>query len=494
MTIFNSRFFFQLFCKYLAVISCKIDRIQSQSIDGSGIMSFEFNNNQIKTIEPHAFYGTAINTTISGNNIISVGHKWLAIRDWSNIHITDNTFGEFSAIEVGKTANPGACTFGHNFITSPTKGSLKFNHTACRFYEISFYKQCGCSLNWLKDLTPMDLRNEVYCQVDNTLKHCFNSTTFNVKRFIQEVCDPKTKTLDCMKNMNVKKVEGNFISPEEIRKNTTKYILIAAIGISALLCVLVLLVIYFACKRCCSKKEDQETYLLRTPTIKRGHSQTFSDDDQKIIFNTLDTMKLSESHALYSRVYQYTKKLLDGCQDEVEKVICIGEILRALNECESTQADYVGFTAVLNKQLRPTPEAPPEYEVEDTIRPQMPIPEQIVPRNHHNHPEHIYAEPVCLRKPLLNNDYSLPLDRDNEEPLPVYSEPIRKFHKPETMQSNKMATPYAIGNATGTEIPSNSQEQQHQHQQNLPDILYQSVGQNNKNDPTNVAKITPTRV
>lgn len=38
--------FFQLFCKYLAFIACTIDTIESNAIDGSGIMDFELNENR----------------------------------------------------------------------------------------------------------------------------------------------------------------------------------------------------------------------------------------------------------------------------------------------------------------------------------------------------------------------------------------------------------------------------------------------------------------
>lgn len=328
-------------------------------------------------------------------------------------------------------------------------------------------------------------------------------------RFLNQVCDPNSKEFDCLKNMSVKKVEGSFISPEEIRKNTTKYILIAAVCISVLLCILVVLVIYFACKRCCGKKEEQETFLLRSAATTLKRPKPFSDDDRRIIINTLDTMKLTETHALYNRVYQHTKKLLDGGLDETEKVICIGEIVRALNECEHPAADYIAFTDILYKQLRPEESAPPQYEVEDPNSGAISMVTNLDGIRPHN--EHIYAEPICVRKPLLNNDYSLPVDRDGEEPLPVYSEPIRKIvtseHQTLPPPGPKMATPYAIGSATNVTqyvpqqttfltlpTPSTSPKMPPDvpsHSQNLPDILYQSISQATTGPPVKVLQLSP---
>lgn len=436
--------------------------------------------------------GTAISTTIKDNIIKSVGYHWLSMRDWTNITIHNNTFGEFSAISVSKTTNPGVCVFSRNFITTLPPGGLNFNHSSCKFKEISFFNLCNCNFDWLKKLGPIDISSESFCRVDDTLKHCFNSTIFNIRRYIDQVCDTKSKHLDCMKNMNVNRIEGKFIPPEEIRKTTTKYIMIAAISIVILLTVIISLVVYFACKKYCSNKDDPEMYLLNG-RVKRP--KIFSDHDLDIITNTLGTMKLNESHAVYSHIYQNTKKLMDGKLDEPEMVDCIGAIVRTLNEGRTPCQEYVAFTNILYRLLRPAESAPTEQELEDQTT--LNTDNITIPRGNH---EHIYAEPqLCgSQKPLLNHDYSLPMDRDNET-LPLYSEPIRKVKSPEPLP--RMATPYAIGNATNVvqlspaetmlvsantnvEYPNSSTSKP-----NLPDILYQSVNtnfkRNNKNQNNN---------
>lgn len=414
------------------------------------------------------------------------------MRDWTNITIHNNTFGEWSVINIGKTSNPGVCEFSRNFITKLAPGSLNFNHSSCKFRELSFFTLCNCNIDWLEKLSPMKLIGESFCRVDDTLKHCFNSTTFSVQRYIEQVCDNKTKQLDCMKNMNLKKVEGKFISPDEIRRTTKKYIMVAVICITFLIAVIITLVVYFACKKCCGNKEDSDDYLLNG-RVKR--SKTFSDDDRKIIINTLDTMKLTESHALYNRVYQHTKKLMDGGLDETEKVMCIGEIVRALHERQNPGSDYVAFTDILYKQLRPVESAPPESELEEMTTANNDTNMALERQTSHNN-EHIYAEPqLCgAQKPLLNNDYSLPMDKDLPmEALPLYSEPIRKAKTPPEPLP-RMATPYAIGNATNIVqlTPSDAMTIESPPttiltaitgttpKQNLPDILYQSVNNNNK--------------
>ncbi|XP_063705062.1 uncharacterized protein LOC134834357 [Culicoides brevitarsis] len=497
----------KLFCKYMAIIGCEIDTIESNAIDGSGIMDFELNENKINVIEKQAFVGTALSTSVHDNTIKSVGYHWLSMRDWTNITIHNNTFGEWSVINIGKTSNPETCVFSRNFITKLAPGSLNFNHTSCKYRELSFFTLCNCNTEWLDKLSPVKLIGESFCRVDDALKHCFNSTTFNVQRYLDQVCDTKAKQLDCMKNMNLKKVEGKFISPEEIRETTKMYILIGIIGVLFLIAVIFTLVVYFACKKCCSGKEETEDYLL---TGRSKRAKTFSDEDRKIIINTLDTMKLTESHALYSRVYNHTQKLMDGGLDETEKVLCIGEIVHALNEKQNHTSDYIAFTDILSRQLRPMESAPPESELDDiTLEETNDV--NIQRQSHHNN-EHIYAEPQLLcgaQKPLLNNDYSLPMDKDNEA-LPLYSEPIRKIKSPPEPLP-RMATPYAIGNATNIvqltptdamiiESPTaGGTNITHKSQQNLPDILYQSVNNNNKKFSTTTRRnesteVTPPRV
>uniref|UniRef100_A0A336K525 CSON001504 protein n=1 Tax=Culicoides sonorensis TaxID=179676 RepID=A0A336K525_CULSO len=484
----------KLFCKYLAFIGCTIDVIESNAIDGSGIMDFELIENKINTIQKQAFVGTSLSTSIQANTIKSVGYHWLSMRDWTNITIHNNTFGEWSAINIGKTTNPDTCVFSRNFITKLASDSLNFNHSSCKLRDISFFNLCSCNVEWLEKLSPVKLIGESFCRVDETLKHCFNSTTFSIQRYLEQVCDSKTKQLDCMKNMNVKKIEGKFISPDEIRKTSKEIMIICVLGIACLLALIITLVVFFACRKSCGKSDDSENYLL-TGRVKR--SKTFSDDDRRIIINTLDTMKLTETHALYNRVYQNTKKLMDGGLDEADKVLCIGEIVRALHERQNPSTDYVAFTDILYKQLRPIESAPPESEVEDmTTINDTNI--EIERQTSHNN-EHIYAEPqLCgAQKPLLNNDYALPMDKDLQEALPLYSEPIRKVKTPPEPLP-RMATPYAIGNATNvvqltpsdaisiesptttTFLPS-STKNANSSKQNLPDILYQSVNNNNNN-------------
>lgn len=411
------------------------------------------------------------------------------MRDWTNITIHNNTFGEWSVINIGKTTNPEVCEFSRNFITKLDPGSLNFNHTSCKFKELSFFTLCSCNIDWLEKLSPVKLIGESFCRVDDTLRSCFNSTTFSVQRYLEQVCDNKATQLDCMKNMNLKKVEGKFISPDEITRSTKKYIMVGVIFlICFLIAVIITLVVYFACKKCCGNKKDSEDYLLNG-RVKR--SKTFSDDDRRIIINTLDTMKLTESHALYDRVYQHTKKLMDGGLNETEKVVCIGEIVHALHEKQNSRTDYVAFTDILYKQLRPMESAPPESELEEmtTANDTNIALERQASSSHNN--EHIYAEPqLCgAQKPLLNNDYSLPMDKDLQmEALPLYSEPIRKPKiPPEPLP--RMATPYAIGNATNIVqltpsdamiIESPATTTGTTPKQNLPDILYQSVNNNNK--------------
>lgn len=413
------------------------------------------------------------------------------MRDWTNITIHNNTFGEWSVINIGKTSNPETCVFSRNFITKLAPGSLNFNHTSCKFRDLSFFTLCSCTVvEWLDKLSTQSLISESFCRVDDTLRHCFNSTTFSIQRYVEQVCESKAKQLDCVKNMNLKKIEGKFISPDEIRRTTKKYIMVAVISITFLIAVIITFVVYFACKKCCSGKEDSEVYLL-SGRVKR--SKTFSDDDRKIIINTLDNMKLNESHAFYTHVYQHTKKLMDGGLDETEKVVCIGEIVRALHESQNSGTDYVAFTDILYKQLRPMESAPPESELDEMTA--VNDTNAALERQTSHNNEHIYAEPqLCgVQKPLLNNDYSLPMDKDLQmEALPLYSEPIRKTQKttpPEPLP--RMATPYAIGNATNIvqltpsdainlESSVTSSNTGTVPKQNLPDILYQSVNNNKK--------------
>lgn len=404
-------------------------------------------------MEGEAIRANAINFTLSNNVIHKTGSRWLTVREWSSVRISNNSVGHFDSIDVqgqGKT-----CLFARNSITQWTEGSLTTMSKACQFQDNVFSTKCTCNYQWIEKLSPenKELRRTSYCELDKDLRHCFNATTFNADKFHKMLCG-ETRQLDCTLTMSEKKVEPNFLDPNDFpggAKRYGKYLYLAgAIGL-ALLLVCVCLLIRFRCPRKTSGHDGnrsspatapvtsdvfmsinrQTTHPSSAMTHDNKRVKAFTDHDRATVELSLDRLRTKYSSELYDQVNTYTMKLMNEHLSETEKVLTIGEIVRLLDECENIGDDFLAFTDILyrhldenNGQTDVTANITgggvgldPLYADPGLIGATTTLQTNLEADNH------IYAEPNSAQQPLLKTEYSLPLDR-SDQAVNVYADPV----------------------------------------------------------------------
>lgn len=477
----------KLLCKLLTVTGCKIGIIEKEFISESGLATFMLQNNTINEIAPGAIRFTGVSTKIIQNKIIKTGINWFfQNRGWTSVIIVNNSFGEFNYFTMEETVQPEVCQFHGNSVTQPAIRSFSFfHHSACSLREISFNRQCTCDERWMKELFFQDydkLLKESYCRIDETLKHCYNASTFNVKKYMQQVCNESTRSIDCSSSKKEKKVEPNFVSPTEIEdvqyQDYYQYIVIGASAIVAV--VIVVLCVLF--RAICSGRQaaaSGEVVSNASFTMTHKPSKAFTKEDKTIVHQTLQKIKEKQSPDIYEDISIHTKKLLDGNFTETEKVLTIGEIVRRLNECENSGDDFVAFTDILYRHLAPSTSATPHEII--YAEPSAPAEGMtVIGGVTGGTPDHIYAELTSAAQPLLINEYSAPMDLSDSH----YSEPVHIMHKD---NSRTLITPYAIGN----NISSTIQQPQPGTSRNLPDILNSgsSSTTNSSSNKSNAANV-----
>lgn len=482
----------KLFCKSFTMTNCKIRKIERSFIADSGMMNFTMQNNVIDEIAADAIKFTGISSKIINNVIKMTGKNWFFQKqDWTSVQFLNNSFGEFNYFTLERTSSPEVCQFHGNSVTYPAIRSFSFfQHKECSLSEISFNKLCNCDEHWLKELYFQDydkLLKESYCRIDETLKYCFNASTFNVKVYMKQVCDETTRTIDCSRSQKEKKVEPHFVSPDEIETlhyNDYYYYVISGVAVIVLLVIIILSIVFY--KVCSRRRSDESGDVISNASFTMTHkpSKAFSKDDKKIINQTLETIKEKQSAEMYEAIFIHTKKLLDGNFTETEKVLTIGEIVRRLTECENSGDDFVAFTDILYRHLAPSNSPTPH----ETIYAEPSAPQEgttIIQGA--GSPDHIYAELTSAAQPLLINEYSAPMDLSDSH----YSEPVQIVAKD---NARTLITPYAIGNNIGESM----MHQQPGPSRNLPDILNSNSGSSNSStagasQPNAIAVSEPLR-
>lgn len=375
------------------------------------------------------------------------GAQWLTVREWSAVGLTNNSFGHFDSIDV--LGSGKACRFSRNSITQWTQGSLATMGGACRFQDNVFSTDCTCSLEWLDELSPHkeDLRESSYCQVNNAMQHCFNASTFNAHKFNQMVCGESMK-LDCRQTMAEKKVEPNFLDPNDLGRKAKQYekylYLLAGIVCLVVLVLLIILVFRMRCQgkppRNTSTSTGQVT-MNRQTTLPMTHGNTtlgkavksFSGHDRAIVDLALEKLRVKHPREVFDQVDTYTRKLMTEHLSETEKVLTIGEIVRLLDELESIGDDFLAFTDLLYRHLdesngqtgevadNMTAGGDPLY-AEPGLMGAEPT-TNVIPTRRMESDNHIYAEPNSAQQPLLKTEYSLPMDR-SVQGTELYADPV----------------------------------------------------------------------
>lgn len=419
----------QLHSNYLGLLGCRIATIQSDAISNSGIAKVVIENNNIDSIEANGIGVSAINVSVTHNSITKAAHRWINIKQWSNINIYNNSFGHFDLIGIEKNANPVQCVFQRNSITKPEPNSLNLGNKQCSVKETLFFKLCTCNLDWITQIsTREDLKSTSYCQIDSALKHCFNSTTLNVQNYIRAVCSDKDK-IDCQKSMADKKIDGKFIDPFLAKKTIFEQKLFYIIGFSGVLLFVIIAVTAIVLRYRCLRSKNNAVPPRSNAEIAGSlntnkDSKSFTNDDRLIIKQALDKLRTKQSEDVYNHVFNNTTRLLSENLSETEKVLTIGEIVRVLDECDNIGEDFVAFTDILYRHLDDNQQPDPVYAEPITTAATIVNQPQNMQQNNQTtlDADHIYAEPNSAQQPLLTNEYSLPVDRNEQTNL--YSEPV----------------------------------------------------------------------
>lgn len=419
---------------------------------------------RIDTIEAAAIRATAIYLTFADNEVTNTGRHWLAINEWSAVKMTNNSFGHYDAVEV--LGNGKTCEFTGNSITQWAERSLAAMADACQFQDNVFSAECTCNLEWLDQLSPPrreQLRRTSYCQIDHRLRRCFNATTFNAHKFYQMLCG-ESPSLDCSKIMAEKKVEANFLDPNESTRSRQQYEMYLYL-LAGLICfvVLTVLLVIILRVRCRSKPPRHDMMSASGPsqitlsrqthfpasapqqttagtpaasgtTLHQNKSvKTFTGHDRAIVDLSLERLRVKHPRDLFEQVDSYTAKLMTQHLSETEKVLTIGEIVRLLDECENIGDDFLAFTDLLYRHLdenngqttvperRAAGGGDPLYAEPGLMGTQTPGSTTII----HESDNHIYAEPNnSAQQPLLKTEYSMPMDRSEQQATIVYADPV----------------------------------------------------------------------
>lgn len=323
------------------------------------------------------------------------------------------------------TSTDKMCIIEKNSITLPEPMSL--DNPNCIISETYFYQQCTCNFAWIKALSKVDLKKSSSCRIQDIWERCLGAEVFNVMQFDYETCRPNGKFLDCVELQKKKKpsTDERFTDPKLLHHETTKkdIFLYIYIGVGTICALFVLILVVLSSRQYYLRRKLPPIPLSDVQSNQNTISQmkgskSFSNDDRRIISQTLETMRTKHTREQYDQVYNNTKKLLEGNLTESEKVLTIGDIVRTIEECQNTGEDFVAFTGILYNHL-----APKDSNQNDPV-----YSEPMLLRGAHSNDEdgqtildHIYAEPSSVQQPLLTNEYATPLDRRNES---VYSEPV----------------------------------------------------------------------
>lgn len=403
----------------------------------------------INSVKQRAIAVTSVNTLIENNTINFLERFWFGVKEWSNVTIANNHFGVYHQMAIEISKNPVQCIFKNNFITKASPDSLNFKSPHCHINQISFNQPCLCDSSHFKQISLNDIRSESFCKIDETLAHCYNATLFNVLAYEREICGD-SEGIDCLKNRANAKPNGYFVDLNRLFNQNEKLFYLYLVGGTFIILVICILIIILV-RRCLRTRKQLDDSPMRdimlmeslhsSPTVKQTlrnsqmSSNSFSNSDIVVIQQTLNTMKQKYPREIYDQVHNNTTKLITGNLTETDKVLTIDEIVRNLIDCENTGTDFVAFTDILYSHLGSKDDHDPIYFEPnahfDNEQDRFQHTNDVYRRTDINAAargdggEHIYAEPILLQQPLLTNEYTDPIDR-NDNVTHLYTEPVSR--------------------------------------------------------------------
>lgn len=490
---------------------CYIHRIEKQFVDGSGLKNLLLESNTIDEIAADAFTFTSIFTIVTGNHVIRTGKEWLHPKDWQNVTIAGNSFGEFNGILLEDRKRDDRtkahCYFGNNTITNALPDSFTFGHS-CHISAIHFGRECGCTYDsWLRELVgPVAHRETLLstvaasasCQVESSMRFCFNRSEapsndtsvvglgqVNVKYFLMEFCqkDGSNKCSSYTSGEERNRKPPPLIPLDKINSlgddDDDDFLLDKMLWIWIALAALaiILLLLFTVCFFRRRVNQTRQTMTTQPPGSRSGtirsaslNRSTFTTADRRIIANALGWIKGSYDHKIWSEINTPMQQLLapspgGGCIEEPVKVRLIGSILDSLKRHEISATQIVALNDILFRQL-----GPPPPELVESVRPNSGATNDEL--------GHIYDELQLNRAPMFEScgahnvgllgDYAAPLDHGGVTVVPesIYSEPV--LHDQLLLQrsgdNRSLISPYAIGDATVQRNPTGTEA-------NLPDVI-----------------------
>ncbi|XP_017479173.1 PREDICTED: uncharacterized protein LOC108368772, partial [Rhagoletis zephyria] len=337
----------KLFSMHLSITESVIGYIEGEAIHGSGINELIFRNNQIDTIHENAIHVNAINATITDNRIKHLGQNWLRVKEWSNIVIEKNIFGDFGGIILEETKKPGICRFENNSLTKLKPGGLNITNRHCIMREISVNSPCRCNRDWLANLSDRDLRSEIYCTIDTKLGACFNATTFNMLKYENEVCDETKTTVDCGANRNLKKVDGKFFTLEELERQDSQLLIYIYLSAAIILAVVVVIILVLVLRCLCRQKNGSAGGMMSS----NHHRHEFTQNERHIIERALQLIQKRYPH-IHARVERLCQELLQTNRTEKQCIRTVTKIENLLSKIERSE-DLNAFCSVLAQHLQP---------------------------------------------------------------------------------------------------------------------------------------------
>uniref|UniRef100_A0A182QPK8 Right handed beta helix domain-containing protein n=1 Tax=Anopheles farauti TaxID=69004 RepID=A0A182QPK8_9DIPT len=499
---------------------CYIRSIESQFMYGSGMNMLILDRNKIDEIATNAFTFTSINTFVTDNHVIRTGKEWLHPKDWENVTISGNSFGDFNAIVLndrkkgGKAAN---CFFGNNTITKALPDCFTFGQF-CLIDAVHFGRECDCTYDeWLQQLfgnarpesSTRTIVSSASCQVEESLRYCFdrsdaplNDTTstttgqVNVQFFLSEFCQ-KGGSKKCSSYASAEEAHRKpppLIPVEKIGSldeangdgfwsNNITWISIVAVCIAAILLLSFTACIYRRKTRAARETITNQPSSRQGTALRRSTSHTrhpFTTADRRVIGNALVWIRESYGQKVWTEIDTPMQQLLTpsqsgGLVEEQVKVRLIGSILDSLKRHEICGERIVALNDILFRQLGPpVPElveaAQPDGDANDELGH---IYDELQPNRTRTFGGNPAAAPQHVG---LLGDYAAPLDHGGVTVVPegIYSEPV--LHDQLLLQRNagnrNLISPYAIGDATVQRNPAGHEAG------NLPDVILLRPGTN----------------
>ncbi|XP_052857659.1 uncharacterized protein LOC128265587 isoform X1 [Drosophila gunungcola] len=392
----------------VAILSTVIGTIEGQAISQSGITTMIMSGNTINKICSNGIQIVAVNLFIRNNTMRHLEPNWLSVGQADQVAIEDNSFDNYGRCELN--IGSSNCSFRNNKLQHPQAGSLNFT---CRVHQVRVGRECTCDKSWLSALTDHDLESEVMCQVAERHGGCFNATSTDLRRFVNEACGGNATMRECIAGQWHAKSASDQLS------GTSKYHItwIACLIAGVTLAIVLVVGVVFRC----------------------WHSSGGGRNSNDICLIAEDIREQLQQRASVLKVGDGTRnsimKLING---QFSKEVCHTRIMSFLGDLKhkSPEIEALLFQHIAQCHMNP-PTGDGYGPGAGPTSPSAPSPN---PSEGGFDEEPVYQEPDQQR-PLICGEYSSPPHHLVENP---YSEPFNATNANDMPPPYQYATPMRI--------------------------------------------------